>query len=102
MCKRKKLKAPLFGCGRSVSLIPGKDYIPSLMIVGAINLVLSPPLDPQNSALSGWTKGPVWSLVGKQKNPPNQTKTLLQLPLEISSEIIGMVTISQQENYLHQ
>lgn len=75
LCKRKKIKPPLFGCGRRVSLIPGKDYIPSLMIAGAINLVLSFPLDPQNSALRGWTKGPLWCLFGKWKNPPNQTKT---------------------------
>ena len=74
VCKRKKIKAPLFGCGRSVSLIPGKDDIPSLMIAGAINLGLSSPLDPLNSALWGWTKGPAGSLVDKQKNPPNQTK----------------------------
>lgn len=51
VCKRKKIKASLFGCGRRVLLIPGNDYIPSLMIVGAINLVLYSRLDPQISAL---------------------------------------------------
>lgn len=34
VCRRKEIKAPLFGCGKSVSLVPGKDYIPSLMIFG--------------------------------------------------------------------
>lgn len=41
-----------------------------------MNFILSSPLDPQNSALWGWTKGLIWSLAGKQKNPQSQTKNL--------------------------
>lgn len=63
-------------------------------------------MDLQNSALWGWTKGPVLHLVSKQKNnkkikiKTKSKQTLLQLSLEIFSEITG-TAIAQQENYLH-
>lgn len=75
VCRRKEIKAPLWLWEECLTR-SWKGLHSILNDIWATNLVLTSPQDPQNSALWGWTKGLIWTLAGKQKNPQSQTKNL--------------------------